>query len=139
MVHAIAGSQRRCGAFGIFCAVAALMGLAGSVHAEDARANARNEIRLYKADIRKANAEISSRKSRIFAGELLIIAAEAAVDEAKKKKDNEAAVIVLQLSLAALKTKKDDLVKEKQEWQIYKEECQQALAEWEAYLRKLGG
>lgn len=120
------------------CAAAALTGSAGAAHAQD-RAKARTEIKLYKADISKADDEISSRNGRILAGEVLIVAAEVAVSEAKKKPDNDAAVVVLELSLAALKAKKNDLVREKQEWERFRRDSQTELAKWEAYLRKLGG
>lgn len=121
--------------------LAALMflGLPGSSYAFDAKSDAREEIRKFKADVSEAKRQISDRESRIFAGDLLIIANQVALDEAKKKPDNDAAVIVLQLTMAGLKYKKDDLTKEKQDWERYKRESEKGLAEWEAYLRKLGG
>jgi hypothetical protein len=124
--------------FSVFGAAAILLGMPGPSHA-DAISEARNEIRQYKADISKAKSEISNREGRIFAGDLLIATAEVALEEAKKKPDNTAEVIALQISLGALRAKKNDLVKEKQEWERYKRECERSLAEWEAYLRKLGG
>jgi hypothetical protein len=124
--------------FSVLGAAAVLLGLPGSSRA-DAISEARNEIRQYKAEISRANSEISNLEGRIVAGEILIAAAEVALEEAKKKQDNEAGVIALQISLGALRAKKNDLVKEKQEWERYKRDCQRSLAEWEAYLRKLGG
>ena len=127
------------GLLGVFCAAAILLGCPVFAQARDAKDDARSEIRQFKADISKAASEISDREGRIFAGNLLIVAGELAISEAKKKADNDGVVIVLQISLGLLKAKKNDLVSEKQGWEKYKRDSQQSLAEWEAYLRKLGG
>lgn len=125
--------------FSALCAAAVFLALPGLSDAKDAKSDARNQIRLLKAQISKASQEISTLDGRIFAGDLLIAANEVAIEEAKKKKDNDAAVLALQVTLAALKIKKNDLMKDKQDWEKSRRESQKLLAEWEAYLRKLGG
>ena len=142
MFHTLADRQTSHGVRGIvciLCAIAVLLGLPSFSQAKDARSDARAQIRLIQADISKANAEINSRDNRILAGDILIATNELAIAEAKKQPDNEAAVFALQLTLAALKSKKNDLIGEKQGWERYKRESEKALADWEAYLRKLGG
>ncbi|WP_020472665.1 hypothetical protein [Zavarzinella formosa] len=138
MFRSYANSHRARGLFGILCAATVLLGLPGSGRAQDA-STARYEISQCKANISKATTEITDRTNRIFAGDLLIIAAELAVAEAKKKENNEGAVFVLELSLAALKVKKNSLITEKQDWERYKRECEKNLSDWEAYLRRIGG
>jgi len=139
MVHTLKGPRFAGLGCSILCAAAVLLGPAGPVHARDGRSDARNQIRLLKNEISKASQEISSREGRIFAGDLLIVANEVAIEEAKKKENNEVAVIGLQITLVALKAKKNDLIKEKQDWERARRENERALAEWEAFLRRLGG
>jgi len=121
------------------CAVLVLLVQAGFSQAFDAKSEAREQIRLFKADINEAAQKISDLEGRIFAGDLLIAANEVTLAEAKKKPDNDVAVIALQITLIALKAKKDDLVREKQSWEQQKRSSEKGLAEWEAYLRQLGG
>jgi len=138
LTSAPSASVRR-GIVSIACAALVLLGQPGFSQAFDARSEAREEIRLFRADISDASQKISALEGRIFAGDLLIATNEVALSEAKKTPNNDAAIIALQITLAALKAKKDDLVKEKQEWEQFKRNSEKGLADWEAYLRKLGG
>jgi len=138
LASAQCASARR-GVVSIVCAVLVLLGQPGFSQAFDDISEAREQIRLFKADISDASQKISALDGRIFAGDLLIATNEVALSEAKKKPDNDVAIIALQITLATLKSKKDDLVREKQEWEQFKRKSERGLAEWEAYLRQLGG
>ena len=121
------------------CAAAVLLVLPSFSHALDARSEAEATIRALQADISNAVKEIGNLDNRILAGDVLIAANEVAIVEAQKQPDNQAAVITLQITLGVLKAKKNDLLREKQDWERFRRERQQSLAEWQAYLRQLGG
>jgi hypothetical protein len=118
--------------------VAFSVGPVATASAQATRAEAEAEIRALQADIAKATKEIGDRKVGIFAADVAIAFAEAALArEQQKPNPNQGDVLALQIAVAVAKAGKNTLVSEKQDWERYQRGQEQALAQWEAYLRQL--
>jgi len=119
-------TQRLCLAVVSALLVGGVLLVPGSSQARDAKSEAR-------ATIRQLQSEIGTLENRILAGDVLIVGARVALEEARKKDPPEPGLVfTLQISLGVLEAKKADLQSEKRA-------KERSLAEWEAYLRQLGG
>lgn len=125
------------GLVGIPCAAVALLVLPGFSRA-DALSDARATVAQIKANIRRANTEISNLRGKIVAADLGIVVNEAAIDKAVKEgRTNDATV--LRLLLVGLKATKDSLVHDKQKWEKFLQGEEKVLPGWEAEVKRLGG
>jgi hypothetical protein len=125
------------GSAGIPCATVVLLVLPGLSRA-DALSDARATVAQIKANIRRANTEISNLRGKIVVADLGIVLNEAAIDKAVKEgRMNDATA--LRLLLVGLKATKDSLVQDKQKWEKFLQGQEKALPAWEAEVKRLGG
>jgi predicted rRNA methylase YqxC with S4 and FtsJ domains len=122
-------------------AVAVVMFWVGLVSTASAqtRAEAEAEIRTLQTNIANATKEISNRNVAIILADVGIALLEKILADEQQKANPDPKVVALaniELELAKLAKKK--VVQEKQDWERFQRDQQQALAEWKEYLRQLG-